>query len=105
MRSVFYMLSRQEPYHELGANYFDERRRHYTVDRLARRIEHLGYRVRLELVTTSMAWDIFKAALNAPHHPRCFAGAPRPADLHPRAGQARPPARRDRRPPQSVTGK
>jgi transposase len=24
MRSVFYMLSRQEPYRELGANYFDE---------------------------------------------------------------------------------
>jgi len=49
------MLSRQEPYHELGATYFDERRRHYTVDRLARRIEHLGYRVHLEPVTTSVA--------------------------------------------------
>ena len=29
---------------------FDERRRHYTVDRLARRIEHLGYQVHLELL-------------------------------------------------------
>jgi hypothetical protein len=29
-------------------NYFDERR-HYTVDRLTSRIEHLGYRVHLEL--------------------------------------------------------
>ena len=55
VRSVFYMLSRQDPYHELGANYFDERRRHYTVYRLARRIEHLGYRVHLELVTISVA--------------------------------------------------
>lgn len=55
MCSVFHMLSRQEPYRELGANYFDERRRHYTVDRLARRIEHLGYRVHLEPVTTSVA--------------------------------------------------
>jgi transposase len=54
MRSVFHMLSRQEPYHELGANYFDERRRHYTVDRLARRIEHLGYRVHLESVAASV---------------------------------------------------
>ena len=52
MRSAFYMLSRQEPYRELGANYFDERRRHYTVDRLARRIEHLGYRVHLEPVAS-----------------------------------------------------
>jgi hypothetical protein len=48
MVSVFYMLWRQEPYHDLGANSFDERRRHYTVDRLASRIEHLGYRVQLE---------------------------------------------------------
>src|SRR5262245_32837495 len=54
MRSIFHMLSRQEPYHELGANYFDERR-HYTVDRLARRIEHLGYRVHLEPVAASAA--------------------------------------------------
>jgi len=50
MRSVFHMLSRNEAYRELGANYFDEQRRHYTVDRLARRIEHLGYRVSLEPV-------------------------------------------------------
>jgi hypothetical protein len=42
MVSVFPMLTRQEPYHELGARYFDERRRHYTVDRPARRIERLG---------------------------------------------------------------
>jgi len=50
MRSVFHMLSRHEAYRELGANYFDERRRHSIVDRLARRIEHLEYRVSLEPV-------------------------------------------------------
>ena len=50
MVSVFHMLSRQEPYRELGAHYFDERRRQFTVDRLTRRIEHLGYRVHLEPV-------------------------------------------------------
>jgi transposase len=55
MRSIFHMLSRNEPYRELGANYFDERRRHYTVDRLARRIEHLGYRVHLELLPMAVA--------------------------------------------------
>jgi transposase len=55
MKSIFYMLSRHVPYHELGANYFDERRRHYTVDRLARRIEHLGYRVHLEPVAAPAA--------------------------------------------------
>jgi transposase len=55
MKRIFYMLSRHVPYHELGANYFDARRRHYPVDRLARRIEHLGYRVHLEPVTAPAA--------------------------------------------------
>jgi transposase len=48
--SAFHMLSRHEPYQELGANYFDEQRRHHLVDRLTRRIERLGYRVHLEPV-------------------------------------------------------
>jgi transposase len=48
--SAFHMLSRHEPYQELGANYFDDQRRHQLVDRWARRLERLGYRVSLELV-------------------------------------------------------
>jgi len=40
MISVLHMLTRDEPYRELGANYCDERRRHDTVDRLISRIEH-----------------------------------------------------------------
>jgi hypothetical protein len=48
MVSVFHTLTRQEPYHELGARYCDERRRHYTIDRLAQRIERLGSRVHLK---------------------------------------------------------
>jgi transposase len=55
MVSVFHMPTRHEPYHELGARYFDERRRHYTVDRLAQRIERLGYRVHLEPVAATAA--------------------------------------------------
>jgi hypothetical protein len=50
MVSAFYMLACNEPYHELGGNYFDERRRHSTVDRLAARLGRLGYRVHLEPV-------------------------------------------------------
>ena len=50
--SAFHMLSRHEPYHELGANYFDEQRRHHLVDRLTRRIQRLGYHVHLEPVQT-----------------------------------------------------
>ncbi|HKA55211.1 MAG TPA: IS110 family transposase [Candidatus Binatia bacterium] len=55
MWSVFHMLSRNEVYREMGANYFDERRRQFTVDRLTRRIERLGYRVHLEPVAASAA--------------------------------------------------
>jgi hypothetical protein len=46
--SAFHMLSRNEPYQELGADYFEQRQRHQLVDRLARRLEHLGYQVQLE---------------------------------------------------------
>jgi hypothetical protein len=45
--STFHMLSRHEPYRELGANYFDAHRRDHLIDRLTRRIQHLGYRVHM----------------------------------------------------------
>jgi transposase len=51
--SAFHMLSRHEPYRELGANYFDEQRRGYLVDHLTRRIQRLGYHVHLEPVQTA----------------------------------------------------
>jgi transposase len=51
--SAFYMLSRNEPYHELGATYFDERRQEHLVDQLTQRIERLGYRVTLEPVSAA----------------------------------------------------
>jgi transposase len=53
--SAFYMLVRQEPYQELGANYFDEQQRHHLVDRLTRRIAQLGYQVHLEPLPTPAA--------------------------------------------------
>jgi transposase len=46
--SAFHMLSRNESYRELGANYFDDHRRAHLVDQLTRRIERLGYHVTLE---------------------------------------------------------
>jgi hypothetical protein len=48
--SAFHMLSRNEPYQELGANYFDQYRREHLVDRLTRRLERLGYGVSLATV-------------------------------------------------------
>jgi transposase len=51
--SAFHMLSRHEPYRELGPNYLDERQRDHLVDRLTRRMQRLGYRVHLEPVQTT----------------------------------------------------
>lgn len=44
---AYHMLQRHEPYHELGANYFDERKRTSLANRLTRRLERLGYTVSL----------------------------------------------------------
>lgn len=46
--SAFSLLSRHEPYRELGAHDFDECQRTHLVDRLTRRIARLGYPVSLE---------------------------------------------------------
>jgi transposase len=51
--SAFHMLIRDEPYRELGANYFDGRRQAHLVDQLTRRIERQGYRVTLEPVAAA----------------------------------------------------
>lgn len=45
---VYHLLTRQEPYRELGANYFDERERQEVERRLVRRLQHLGYEVVLQ---------------------------------------------------------
>jgi transposase len=44
---VYHLLSRQEPFCELGGNYFDERKRESVTNRLVRRLEKLGYDVAL----------------------------------------------------------
>jgi hypothetical protein len=50
---AFHMLSRHEPYCELGPSYLDKQRRDHFVDRLTRRMQRLGYRVHLEPVQTA----------------------------------------------------
>lgn len=44
----YYLVQRQEPYRELGADYFDRRAPEQTAHRLVRRLEHLGYQVALQ---------------------------------------------------------
>jgi transposase len=42
------MLTRWEPYRELGAQYFDEHARDHVQRRLVHRLERLGFAVTLE---------------------------------------------------------
>jgi len=44
---AYHLIQRNEPYHELGVNYFDNRRPEATAKRLVKRLEQLGYAVSL----------------------------------------------------------
>jgi transposase len=45
---AYYMIQRQEPYREAGADYFDQLQPEDTVRRLVTRLERLGYHVTLQ---------------------------------------------------------
>jgi len=44
----YHIMKRQQPYQELGANYFDERKKESILHGLVKRISKLGYEVSLE---------------------------------------------------------
>ena len=48
LRSIYFLLTRNEPYKDLGGDYFDKRRPERTAKRLVGRLEQLGYKVTLE---------------------------------------------------------
>ena len=50
--AIYYMLTRREPYHELGAQYFDNHERDHLQRRLVHRLQRLGFAVTLETLTT-----------------------------------------------------
>ena len=45
---IYHILTRCEPYRELGPTHFDERDRHRVEQRLVHRLQRLGYTVNLE---------------------------------------------------------
>lgn len=49
LSTIYYLLSRGTSYQDLGGNYFEERDSQRVVRRAVRRIEHLGYKVSLEV--------------------------------------------------------
>ena len=48
LKSIYYLLERQQPYRDLGGDYFDKRRPESTTRRLVARLEKLGHKVTLE---------------------------------------------------------
>jgi len=50
---VYYMLQRKEPYHEAGADFFDQHRPEEVTKRLVKRLERLGYDVTLQKQTAA----------------------------------------------------
>lgn len=51
---AYHVLSRRQPYRELGGNYYDERKRESVTNRLIRRLEKLGYQVALATKPTAV---------------------------------------------------
>ncbi len=45
---AYYVIRRNEPYKELGGNYFEERGRAALANRLTSRLERLGYAVSIQ---------------------------------------------------------
>ena len=47
---AYHLIFRQQPYRDLGADYFDQQRPESVKKRLVKRLEKLGYQVTLEPV-------------------------------------------------------
>jgi transposase len=45
---AYHLLTRKQPYSDLGANYFDERDRQAVTKRCVTRLQRLGFKVSLE---------------------------------------------------------
>jgi hypothetical protein len=52
---AYHLIKHQEPYRELGGDYFDQRRPEATAKRLVKRLEQLGYSVSIEQQPASVA--------------------------------------------------
>ena len=52
---AYHLIQDQEPYHDLGGNYFDERSPEATAKRLVKRLERMGYQVSLQSQATVLA--------------------------------------------------
>ncbi len=49
---AYHLIKSKEPYHDLGAGYFDKRKAQSTAKRLVRRLQELGYSINLDPLAT-----------------------------------------------------
>lgn len=55
LESFYFMLSRGEPYQDLGSDYFQKRRQTVTVETLTKQLEKLGFAVQLEPLSLQLS--------------------------------------------------
>ena len=67
---AYHLIQRQEPYRELGGDYFDKQRPEATAKRLVQRIERLGYAVMLQQLPTPGAASAIVFSDQLPMPPR-----------------------------------
>lgn len=49
--SIWHMLSRRQPYHDLGCDYFDQRKKDFKVSYLTKQLARLGFAVQLDPIS------------------------------------------------------
>jgi len=52
---AYHLIKRQEPYRELGGDYFDQRRPEATAKRLVKRLQQLSYEVVIQSQPANVA--------------------------------------------------
>ncbi len=58
----YYLITRGQDYHDLGANYLDERNKEAVQRRMVKRLEQLGFQVELKPVVAELQSTVAEAA-------------------------------------------
>jgi transposase len=82
---IFHMLRDHQPYRELGATHFEEKRKPEITRRLVQRLERLGYQVMLEEpLSPAETWEFASPLPHPSETPPTFRKRGRPCKCHQR---------------------
>jgi hypothetical protein len=48
LTAIYHILTKHQPFQDLGVSYLDERRQQHLLQRMSHRIQQLGYQVNLQ---------------------------------------------------------